>query len=162
MRVCGKKSCFVFSIAAVLMLLCGKDEKNLGPAQNPVDLTGQWNGTYNEMALFQTGSSFTGVYEYRCGQINGAVSGTHLTFQWWENAKGKPYGSAPADMRGDGYFDVKAGGDSLVGKWRVEGSPTFDRDWVAVRLSHTPDSAAVLHDCVEYHPDTTEDTTEET
>lgn len=147
-------------VAALTLVFCGKDDTGTGSASEPVVLTGQWVGKYGEMSLRQVGDSVYGFYLFQCGQLGGTLAGSRLTFDWWENAKGLAYDSAFAIFRGQGYFDVVAGGDSLDGEWWPEGDSATPGTWTASRILLLPDSSAILDVCSPGDTDTTTDTTD--
>lgn len=101
------------------------------------DFTGVWDSPeWGEMILGQSYNMVAGIYAYNGGQIEGTVEGQTLWFRWWEGTDyGEPYEHAAPGSRGDGYLVLSDGGQGFSGKWRYEGSSSWNGTWTAYLVS---------------------------
>ncbi|TAH36371.1 MAG: hypothetical protein EYC70_11250 [Planctomycetota bacterium] len=84
---------------------------------------GLWDTSYGRMRLRQSGDAVTGSYAYAGGsQVAGTVAGERLTFTYSEPA-----------ARGEGWFELRDGGQHFEGQWRAEGQPGWS-SWSGRRV----------------------------
>lgn len=91
-----------------------------GPAPE-IDVAGVYESTYGLMRLEQDGTKIRGCYDYRGGQLDGAVQGRVLQLQWREEGDDRT-GGAIFVVRDDGALSgVYYQNGQLQGEW--EGPP---------------------------------------
>jgi hypothetical protein len=100
----------VVAAAAVLALPLASS------AQTANTWTGNWNTSYGEMTLTQSGAQVTGNYILDDGHVTGTVSGNVLTGRWDE----APTRTGPNDA-GPLRFTMAADGESFTGVWGYDG-----------------------------------------
>jgi outer membrane protein OmpA-like peptidoglycan-associated protein len=83
----------------------------VGPAPQ-VEAAGTFETTYGMMRLEQHGNRIRGCYDYRGGQLDGAISGRVLQLQWREEG---------VDRTGGAIFLVADDGAALFGVWYENG-----------------------------------------
>ena len=98
-----------------------------GPAraETPKTFAGTWETTFGRMTLTQQGKKVEGHYEYdgrRC-PVSGQVEKNRLTFTYEEPG-----------VKGEGWFELAADGNSFAGKWRPRGESGWG-DWKGQRAA---------------------------
>jgi hypothetical protein len=94
------------------------------PVRAESNFTGTWETTYGLMTLQQDGTRVKGTYVFEgiTNSIEGRVEKCKLTFRYQEPG-----------VRGEGYFELAADGQSFTGKWREDGTDTWS-SWKGKRV----------------------------
>jgi hypothetical protein len=113
-----------FAVKRPLLLLVVLVSAGAARAQAPKTFAGTWETTYGRMTLTQQGKKVEGFYlldGQRC-PLRGQVEKKRLTFTYEE-----------PDVKGEGWFELAADGNSFAGKWRARGDSPWG-DWKGERV----------------------------
>jgi hypothetical protein len=112
-----------YAVLFVLALGCAGVAQG-APVQTESNFAGTWETTYGLMTLRQDGTRVKGTYvsDGVTNSIEGRVEKGKLTFRYQEPG-----------VRGEGYFELAADGQSFTGKWREDGSDSWS-SWKGKRV----------------------------
>jgi outer membrane protein OmpA-like peptidoglycan-associated protein len=88
----------------------------VGPAPR-IDAAGTYESTYGLMRLEQDGTKIRGCYDYRGGQLDGAISGRVLQLQWREEGEDRTGGAIFIVQDDGGLSGVYYLNGQLQGEW---------------------------------------------